>query len=191
MAFRQQFPGLLSGEAFPAFRNPAAIAINYSIPGLLFKLTLFGVSGIGFGTMQILGTIYMVLAVGLTIVLARRPPLGGQGPLVWLSILTLATLRSPFLPQSYAPFPAIWLLTLLVATAVPTRWGLTAFLLTYAVLNIFVPVDSGIDPRLVALISTVPQALTIALAVVVFRRSGVQEYEARPKPCYVGSVSPA
>ena len=41
-AFLAHMPKLLSGEAFPAFRNPAAIAINESIPGLVFKLQLFG-----------------------------------------------------------------------------------------------------------------------------------------------------
>jgi hypothetical protein len=39
--------------------------------------------------------------------------------------------------------------------------------------NIFLPVDSSIDPRVVALIATIPQALTIALAALVFRVSHV------------------
>ena len=157
VAFRQQFPSLLSGEAFPAFRNPAAVAINQSIPGLVFKLKLFGVAGMGFGAARIVGTLYMLVAVALTIVLARRTLRDGQGPLVWMAILIFATLRSPFLPQSYAPFPAIWLLTLLVATAAPERRSLALFLVGFIVLNIYVPNDSGIDPRLVALIGSVPR----------------------------------
>jgi alpha-1,2-mannosyltransferase len=170
VAFRQQFPSLLSGEAFPAFRNPAAVAINQSIPGLVFKLKLFGVAGMGFGAARIVGTLYMLLAVALTVVLARRTLRDGQGPLVWMAILIFATLRSPFLPQSYAPFPAIWLLTLLVATAAPERRSLALFLVGFIVLNIYVPNDSGIDPRLLALVSTISQALTVALAVGVIRR---------------------
>jgi hypothetical protein len=173
-AFRQQFPHLLSGEAFPAFRNPAAIAINHSIPGLVFKLKLFGASGMGFGAARIVGTVYMLLAVALTIVLARRPLRDGEGPLVWMAILILATLRSPFLPQSYAPFPAIWLLTLLVATAAPERRSLALFLVGFLVLNIYVPNDSGIDPRLVALVTTIPQALILTLAAVVLQRPAPQ-----------------
>src|SRR4030095_15729695 len=87
LAFRQQFPSLLSGEAFPAFRNPAAVAINQSIPGLVFKLTLFGGAGMGFGAARIVGTLYMLFAVALTVVLARRTFRDGQGPLVWMAIL--------------------------------------------------------------------------------------------------------
>lgn len=169
LAFRQQFSGLLSGEAFPAFRNPAAVAINHSIPGLVFKLKLFGVAGMGFGVARIVGTLYMLLAVVLTIVLGRRPLREGQGPLVWLAILIFATMRSPFLPQSYAPFPAIWLLTLLFAAAPLERRSLSYFLAGFLVLSIFVPNDSGIDPRLVAIVTAIPQALTLALAVYVFR----------------------
>src|SRR5207253_4855086 len=35
-AFLKHLPGLVGGEAFPAFRNPAAIAINMSVPGIVF-----------------------------------------------------------------------------------------------------------------------------------------------------------
>ena len=173
-AFRQQFSRLLSGEAFPAFRNPAAVAINHSIPGLVFKLKLFGIPGMGFDTARIVGTVYMVLAVALTVVLARRTPREGQSPFVWLVILILATMRSPFLPQSYAPFPAIWLLTLLFAAAPPEHRRLSYFLAGFLALGIFVPTDSGVDPRLVAIVSAIPHALTVALAVFVFHRFAVR-----------------
>jgi len=49
VAFADHLPGLVGGEAFPAFRNPAAIAINFSIPGLVFKLKLLGLGGLSFG----------------------------------------------------------------------------------------------------------------------------------------------
>jgi alpha-1,2-mannosyltransferase len=169
LAFREHFPGLLSGEAFPAFRNPSAVAINYSIPGLVFKLKLFGVSGLSFGAARIVGTIYMFVALGVTVMLARRTVRQGEHPLVWLTILLLATLRSPFLPQAYAPFPALWLLTLLMATALPSSASIYRFLLAWLTLNIMVPMDSGLDPRVLAVISTVPQVLMIVLVVVAYR----------------------
>jgi hypothetical protein len=172
VVFREHFSGLLSGEAFPAFRNPAAVAINHSIPGLVFKLKLFGLSGMDFGVARIVGTIYMLVAVAGTVVLARRGSGQDERPLVWMAILVLATLRSPFLPQSYAPFPALWLLTLMAATGVPRPWGFGAFVLTWLTLNIFVPIDAGMDPRLTAIITTIPQALMVLLAgVVVFSTS--------------------
>ena len=48
-AFLRPSPGLLGGEAFPAFRNPGAIAKNYSVPGMAFKPALFGLAGLSFG----------------------------------------------------------------------------------------------------------------------------------------------
>ena len=56
-AFLHHLPRLLGGEAFPAFRNPGAIAKNYSVPGMAFKLQLFGIQGASFGAMKIVGWI--------------------------------------------------------------------------------------------------------------------------------------
>ena len=89
-------PKLLSGEAFPAFRNPAAIAIDESIPGLVFKLKLFGVPYMGFAASRALGWIYTVVALALTARLALQPVAAAREPLAWLTILILATMRSPF-----------------------------------------------------------------------------------------------
>jgi hypothetical protein len=113
-AFILELPGLLGGEAFAAFRNPSAIAVNESIPGLAFKLALFGVPGMGFPAAKVLGWIYSAVVVVATARLALRPAVPGREPLAWLAILILATLRSPFLP-TYAPFPSLWLATLIAA----------------------------------------------------------------------------
>ena len=121
-AFRDHFSGLLSGEAFPAFRNPSAMAANLSIPGIVFKLTLLGFGDMGFGAARVVGTVYMVVAIAATGILALRAPRDGAGPIIWLTVLLLATLRSPFLPWTYGTFPALWLLTLLVAAHVPREW---------------------------------------------------------------------
>ena len=118
VAFAAHFPKLLSGEAFPAFRNPAAIAINESIPGLVFKLQLFGVPYMDFAAARAVGWLYTIVAVALVARLALRPAAAGREPLVWLTILIVATMRSPFLP-TYGPFPSLWLATLLAALA----WG--------------------------------------------------------------------
>jgi hypothetical protein len=118
VAFATHLPKLLSGEAFPAFRNPAAVAINESIPGLVFKLKLFGVPYMGFAASKALGWIYTVVALALVARLALRPMAAGREPLAWITILILATMRSPFLP-TYAPFPSLWLATLLAALT----WG--------------------------------------------------------------------
>jgi hypothetical protein len=64
----------------------------------------------------------------------------------------------------------LWLLTLLAATFAPTGRTLALTLLGWMVLGFFPPIDTPMDPRLMALISTVPQILTVALAVLVLRR---------------------
>ena len=163
-AFLEHMPRLLSGESFPAFRNPMAMAINHSIPGLVFKAHVFGAPA-SFEAMKVVGWIYTLAAVAAIALASRRALRPEERPVLWLGILILATLRSPFLPQSYAAFPALWLLTLggALEAATPRRLGL--LLLLWAGLNIVWPLDWPIDPRRLALLSTVPQCLTILLAV--------------------------
>jgi alpha-1,2-mannosyltransferase len=135
VAFLTHLPKLLGGEAFPAFRNPSAIAVNESIPGLAFKLQLFGVPHMGFAASKTLGWIYTAVALALVARLALRPVAAGREPIAWIVILILATMRSPFLP-TYAPFPSLWLATLLAAltwgrsgifTTSVVAWGVLAF----------------------------------------------------------------
>ncbi len=169
-SFLGHLPALLGGESFPALRNPNAVAINYSIPGIVFKLKLFGVPGMGFPASKLLGWLYTLIIVPVVVLVARRSLREGETPLVWLAILILATLRSPFLPQAYAPFPALWLVTLLAAVAVPTMRNALLALLAWAALNVYVPMDGGLDPRTLALVTTLPQVVTIAVAVIALRR---------------------
>ncbi len=168
--FLEHLPRLVGGEAFPAFRNPAAIAINLSIPGIAFKLKLFGVPGMGFGAAKILGWILTPIALAATVLAARRTLSAVEKPLVWLAILILATLRSPFLPVSYAVFPALWLLTLLSATRAPSARTLVWTLVGWALLDVYWPVDWRIDPRVLAIATLAPQLVMIALAVLALRR---------------------
>jgi len=174
-AFLDHLPGLLGGEAFPAFRNPAAQAINFSIPGLVFKLKLFGVPGMGFPAAKLVGWVFTLVAVAATVYAARRSTRESGQPPAWLAILILATLRSPFLPQGYAAFPALWLLTLLAASYAASPKVLFLFLGTWAALNIYWPTDWPIDPRLLAVVSLVPQLLTALLAILALRLKGEME----------------
>lgn len=162
-AFLKHLPGILGGEAFPAFRNPAAVAINVSIPGIILKMKLFGLQGMGFGASKIIGWIYTLLLLAIVFVVGRRK---NNNPLTWLAILILATLRSPFLPISYATFPPLWLLSLLIAFQSPTPKTLLILILGWLSLNIIVPNDSGLDPRLTVLIMAIPQLVIIALALI-------------------------
>jgi alpha-1,2-mannosyltransferase len=167
--FLDHLPGLLGGEAFPAFRNPTAMAINFSIPGIVFKLGLWGVPGMSFPASKAVGWLFTIVAVALTIQAARRSWRDEEKPLIWMGILILATLRSPFLPQAYAAFPVLWILTLLAARSPLTGRRLAWVLLGWVTLNIFWPMDWPISPALLALINAIPQTLTLLLAVFALR----------------------
>jgi hypothetical protein len=169
-AFLDHLPGLVGGEAFPAFRNPKAMAINQSVPGIVFKLGLFGVPGTSFASAKLVGWIYTLAALAATIALARRPFRESERPLAWMAVLLLATLRSPFLPQAYGAFPPLWLLTLLAAAHAPTTKTLALVLIAWLALNVYWPVDMATDPRALAISHTLPQATMVILALLVVRR---------------------
>jgi hypothetical protein len=179
LAFADHLPGLLGGEAFPAFRNPGAMAINFSIPGLVFKLKLLGFDSLSFGASKIVGWLYTLVVLAIVVAASRRPWPDDRKPLLWLAILILATLRSPFLPQAYASFPPLWLLTLLAARQPPTARTLLLTLGAWLALNIYWPLDWPLDPRVLALVTLVPQAVTVAIAALALR-SQAAEHEERP-----------
>jgi alpha-1,2-mannosyltransferase len=114
-AFLGHLPKLLSGEAFtgPLLGNPDAAAINQSVPGIVFKLRYLGGPLWSFGAARIVGWAYTAVVLWVIWWLARCPIEPGRAPLVWLAILILASMRSPFLPQ-YGLFPSVWLATLAV-----------------------------------------------------------------------------
>lgn len=170
-SFLHRLPQILGGEAFPAFRNPAAIAINFSIPGLVFKLGQLGVPGMSFFASKIVGWAYTVVVVAATVLVARRPVAKDHLPAVWMAILILATLRSPFLPMGYAAIPPLWLLTLMAARSTPTGRTLAVVVVLWALLNCSWPVDWPADPRRLGAVVLVPQALTLGFAVVALRRT--------------------
>jgi alpha-1,2-mannosyltransferase len=183
VAFLDHLPRLLSGESFGAFRFPGSIAKNLSVPGFLFKLKLFGLPNGSFEVMKIVGSIYTLIVLAATIVIARRTPGRNVQPLIWLTILILASLRSPYLPQ-YGLFAVLWLLTLLAAAIVPSVRTLCLVLTAWVVLNFAIPVN-GPDPRLLAARALVSQAIIVVLLALALRHR--QESSVAMQP--VGSPS--
>ena len=167
-AFLDHLPGLMSGEAFPAFRKPMAMAINLGVPGLVFKAKLFGAAA-GFGASKILGWLYTLVALGAVVWVARRRTAPEHQVLVWLAILVVATLRSPFLPVAYGVFPVLWLLTLLATLWVARLCRPLVFLAVWLPLAIYWPVDRPADPRWIAILTTMPQLAMVALSVIALR----------------------
>jgi hypothetical protein len=169
-SFLHRLPQILGGEAFPAFRNPAAVAINYSIPGLVFKLKQFGVPGMSFTVSKIVGWAYTLAVVAATVLIGRRALDKDRWPAVWMAILVLATLRAPFLPSAYAAIPPLWLLTLMAARVVPTARVLAIVGVLWVVLNGYWPIDWAVDPRLLGAIVLVPATACLGLAIVALWR---------------------
>jgi len=188
--FVEHLPGLLSGEAFPAFRNPSAMAINYSVPGLVFKAKLFGITDAGFGAMRAVGTLYTLVALAVTALIGLRARDGASAPIVCLTVLVFATLRSPFLPWTYGTFPALWLATLLAATAAPRQSILWTWIAVVFGLGVVIPIDAGVSPQAMAILTTVPQALMIGVAILGVRQTlspQVHVEPTSPAAAYAGS----
>jgi len=112
-AFFDRLPAILGGEAFPAFRNPMATAINFSVQGLVFKLKLFGVPGMTFAASKVVGWLYNHRGgVGD---IPRRPSCSTrfrEAARVAGDLDARDAAQPPSLPQAYAAFPPLWLLTL-------------------------------------------------------------------------------
>jgi len=170
-AFLEHLPKLLSGESFPAFRNPGAVAINLSIPGLLFKAELFGAPRPSFDLAAMVGSAWMVVAVAMTLYAALRARRDADQVLVWTAIIILATLRSPFLPQAYGTLPPLWLLTLVVAGRAPGAGAALAAAAGWVVLAFNWPLDWPIDRRLLAITSLIQMAVIFVMLYVTLRRA--------------------
>lgn len=113
---RYELPRLSSGEALEFFtKSVFDIATNTAPFGAPFKLQALGLPLTDvWATASTTGTIYTLVAVALTLIAARRAGDRRIQAGLWLAVLTLGALRSPFAP-GYVGFTAIWLLSLWAA----------------------------------------------------------------------------
>jgi hypothetical protein len=178
-AFLEHLPKLVSGAAFPGLFRPEAIAINESVPGLVFKLGLFGVPGMGFEAAKIVGWIYTLVLVAATAWMALGVRDRAKDPLLWVAILLLATLRSPFLPN-YAVFPPLWLATLIAAIAWD-RPGIRWLTIGLALALSVAAGQSAVAPQLNAILTFVHTVAGIVLVVLAVRPEPVTEPVSVPR----------
>jgi alpha-1,2-mannosyltransferase len=114
-----QLPRIVSGEAFsfseradvPAF----IVSRNYSIYGLVAKLRLLSLVGVGPTTAHALTWAYTVLLLWLAWRMRLGPTDRRFHVTTWLALLNLAALRSPVAPSAYVTAPMLWSLALLAA----------------------------------------------------------------------------
>jgi hypothetical protein len=146
-----QLPNIQSGEALRFLADsPREIAYNLAPFGIPFKLRELGVAGLGWPQARLLGNAYTLVALGLAALAGRRK---GRAPFrltVWLAVVMLGSLRSPYA----APFivSTVVVLFLVLAAEVRSRRGLAAFLAVGAFVTTAMPLS---DPRLLIAASLV------------------------------------
>jgi len=109
-----EMPRLSSGEAFAhAFARPFAVARNMAPFGIPFKLSQLGVPGMTMEVGRAVSLLFALALLFLAIRAGRRPDRTASAAFaVWLSLLSLGTLVSPFAPASYV------LVTLILLVAI-------------------------------------------------------------------------
>lgn len=152
-------PRLQSGEAF-SFLDASLdeITINFSPFGLPFKLRELGVD-VGWAEARIVGNLYTFLLIVVAVIAAvrLRATVNRSHQLsVWLALLTLAALRSPFAPPNVF-IGLVWLLVLLAAEA-ERRWQMACVAALWILLTLWWPME-GVIPAIT--LSLVRQAILL------------------------------
>jgi hypothetical protein len=107
-----QLPLLSSGKALSFLARSDSVPFNVAPFGIPFKLAFLGINvGDPWKLAKIINQGFTVLVVVLTILAARKKGPREMQAAVWLTVLTLGTLRSPYAPP-YVLFPLLWLFSL-------------------------------------------------------------------------------
>jgi hypothetical protein len=170
-------PRLSSGAALETqFAHPDAIAASHSIFGLVQKLSLLGVPGMSQPTAVAAAWMYTAALFLFAALGARASDEPLSRALVWLALLQLASLRSPFTPDTYAQVPLLWILVLLLASIEWRSWRVVALLGLVILANYIVPTVPIMPLPVLLGISVVHQLLFLGLCIgllVAQRRRGV------------------
>ena len=173
-----ELPRLSSGEAFSRpFSRPFAVAHNMAPFGLPLKLAQVGVAGMTVSTGRVVSMAYGVCVLALALWAARRPPgTRAEEASVWLALLSLGTLVSPFAPAGYVLVTLVWLVCidgrLFRPAAAAVVWVITfaPFLLSR---------EGDFVPRALAFLPA--QACAIAIPALVLWRAGQRPTEDPPQ----------
>jgi hypothetical protein len=177
---RYQLPRIESGEAFFWIEFPSFAPLNQSIYGLVTKLRSLGVPGMGAGTANAASSIYALLllplvawgALRLRAIDAAVTDIGQRRlrhAQVWLGLLSLASFRSPFVPDAYGLVGTLWLLTLIAVERARSAAWLVA--IGFAAIAFAITLDGGVlgdSPPIWSVAAT----LAIQLAAVAFNLYG-------------------
>lgn len=176
-----QLPRLGSGAALSFMTGEESLPMNMSPFGVPFKLASLGVAiADEWAVARSVNRIFTVVSLALTVIAARKATSPRIAAMLWIAVLTLGTLRSPFAP-AYVTVPVLWLFSLW-ASEVRRAPGAVVLALSWAVLSVTPPLPTH---QLVVL-TLVQQCLLFGvLAYVVLR--GTPRGEA-PRPVTVDSL---
>ncbi len=139
----EQVPRLASGDVAPFFKESNfQIATNISVYGLAFKLQALGVLDDAELIAKLLNTAFTLGLLFFAIQTARRAGMSREDrAIVWIALIVLATMRSPYLPSVYGYVGAIWLLSLMARRATGSKWRIGAVILAWFALSPAPPND--------------------------------------------------
>jgi hypothetical protein len=132
-----QIPAIASGAAFAFNDKPEWIPTNYGAYALVAKLRLLGVPGMTHQTGIAAASVYGLVVLGCAVLVVARAWRRGSemagaldSPVLWLALLNLAALRSPYVGDGYAQVGTLWLLALVASRRDWSRgqWGVIALL---------------------------------------------------------------
>lgn len=134
-----QLPRLASGEAFSfAWEYTRALTVNSSLTGAVYKLHRLGALDNPAPLVTVVSWLYAAGVIGLAGWAGHRDR-GSRTAIavqvsLWLALLLLAQLRSPFLPWGYGNFVSLWLVASLAFACRRTwQWiGLAVVWLVYS-----------------------------------------------------------
>ena len=95
------------------FSRAAAVARNMAPFGIPLKLGWLGIPGMTPEVGRVVSMIYLLGVMGLAIWSGRRQPRSNtEAVSIWLSLLSLGTLASPFAPANYVLVSLVWLVSI-------------------------------------------------------------------------------
>jgi hypothetical protein len=154
----EHLPRMASGEAFS---NTEENPDNHALYGIAFKLKMLGVAGAGRELGAALAWAWGAVALVLAVLGARGRADRARDAVIWLGVLCLATLRSPFAP-TYSAIGTLWLLAVWIGAAPRRFWQTAAAVVSWVLLQGVPPIFSD---EVSALLSFPSQIATIAIAV--------------------------
>ena len=118
-----QLPAISSGSGFGWSELPFLIPTNYGVSGAVLKAGALGLPGVTYAGAMQTASLYGIAVTVLALYAAWRlwrtnapdAPAAG-GPMVWLALLNLASLQSPYVADAQATMGTLWLLSLVIAS---------------------------------------------------------------------------